>query len=53
MYDEKSLENIELIIDNHNEVNEDALNLLSSYYLDITDVRGSQIMDISDKTIFT
>ena len=36
MFDKKSLENIELIIDNHNEVNEDALNLVSSYYLDIT-----------------
>jgi|TARA_B100001093_G_C26715686_1_gene965533 NADPH-dependent ferric siderophore reductase len=51
MYDKKNLENIELIIDNHNEVNEDALNLVSSYYLDITDVRGSKIMDISDKEI--
>ena len=51
MFDKKSLENIELIIDNHNEVNEDALNLVSSYYLDITDVRGSKIMDISDEEI--
>ena len=51
MFDKKSLENIELIIDNHNEVNEDALNLVSSYHLDITDVRGSKIMDISDEEI--
>ena len=51
MFDKKSLENIELIIDNHNEVNEDALNLVSSYYLDITDVRGSKIMEISDEEI--
>ena len=51
MFDKKSLENIELIIDNHNEVNEDALNLVSSYYLNITDVRASKIMDISDEEI--
>ena len=51
MFDKKSLENIELIIDNHNEVNGDALNLVSSYYLGIADVLESRIMDISDEEI--
>ena len=51
MFDKKSLENIELIIDNHNEVNGDALNLVSSYYLGVADVLESRIMDISDEEI--
>ena len=51
MFDKKSLENIELIIDNHNEVNGDALNLVSSYYLGVADVLESRIKDISDEEI--
>ncbi len=36
MFDKNSLEAIELMVDLHNDVNDDALKLISEYYLDIT-----------------
>ena len=47
MFDKNSLEAIELMVDLHNDVNEDALKLISEYYLDITNPIETKITEIS------
>tara|TARA_B100000287_G_scaffold421884_1_gene463148 strand:- start:438 stop:1514 length:1077 start_codon:yes stop_codon:yes gene_type:complete len=51
MFDKDSLEAIELMVDLHNDVNEDALQLISEYYLDITNPIETKITEISEKEI--
>ena len=51
MFDKKSLEAIELIIDLHNDANDDALKLISEYYLDIANPIETKITEISEKEI--
>ena len=47
MFDKNSLEAIELMVDLHNDVNEDALKLITEYYLDITNPIETKITEIS------
>ena len=49
MFDKDNQEAIELMVDLHNDVNDDALKLISEYYLDITNPIGTKITDISEK----
>ena len=51
MFDKDNQEAIELMVDLHNDVNDDALKLISEYYLDITNPIGTKITDISEKEI--
>ncbi len=51
MFDKDSLEAIELMVDLHNDVNDDALKLISEYYLDITNPIETEITEISETEI--
>ena len=51
MFDKDNQEAIELMVDLHNDVNDDALKLISEYYLDITNPIGTKITDITEKEI--
>tara|TARA_B100000989_G_scaffold286764_1_gene255742 strand:- start:319 stop:1392 length:1074 start_codon:yes stop_codon:yes gene_type:complete len=51
MFDKNNKENIHLMIDLHNDMNEDALILIAKYYLKEVDVKKTQIKDISQKEI--
>ena len=51
MFDKDSLEAIELMVDLHNDVNDDALQLISEYYLDIANPIETKITDISETEI--
>ena len=51
MFDGNSEENIHLMIDLHNDVNDDALTLIAKYYLKEVGVKKTQIKEISQKEI--
>ena len=51
MFDKSSQENIELMIDLHNDINEDALLLIAKHYLNESKIEKTQIKEISQKEI--
>ena len=51
MFDKSSQENIDLMIDLHNDVNDDSLLLIAKYYLSEHEIQKTQIKDITQKEI--
>ena len=51
MFDKNSQENIELMVDLHNDVNDDALLLIAKHYLSESEVEKTQIKGVSQKEI--
>ncbi len=51
MFDKSSQENIDLMIDLHNDVNDDSLLLIAKYYLSEYEIQKTQIKDITQKEI--
>ena len=49
MFDKSSQENIDLMIDLHNDVNDDSLLLIAKYYLSEYEIQKTQIKDITQK----